>query len=48
MEFINPSDASEAQYQMNGRIFGGREITVIAATESRKRPEDMSKRSRVR
>ncbi|XP_078428625.1 SC35-like splicing factor 30 [Wolffia australiana] len=47
VEFINPSDASEAQYQMNGRVFGGREITVVAATESRKRPEEMSRRTRV-
>ncbi|CAA6654984.1 unnamed protein product [Spirodela intermedia] len=48
VEFINPSDASEAQYQMNGRIFGGREITVVAASETRKRPEEMSSRTRSR
>ncbi|KAF8364804.1 hypothetical protein HHK36_033219 [Tetracentron sinense] len=48
VQFVDPSDATEAQYQMNGQLFGGREITVVVAAETRKRPEDMSNRSRHR
>ncbi|THU63851.1 hypothetical protein C4D60_Mb01t20190 [Musa balbisiana] len=48
VEFVDPYDASEAQYHMNRQLFGGREITVVLAAESRKRPEDMRKRARVR
>lgn len=33
---------------MNGQIFGGREITVVVASESRKRPEEMRTRDRNR
>ncbi|XP_064991716.1 serine/arginine-rich SC35-like splicing factor SCL30 isoform X3 [Musa acuminata AAA Group] len=48
VEFVDPYDASEAQYHMNRQLLGGREITVVLAAESRKRPEDMCKRARVR
>uniref|UniRef100_A0A1D1Z213 Serine/arginine-rich splicing factor 12 n=1 Tax=Anthurium amnicola TaxID=1678845 RepID=A0A1D1Z213_9ARAE len=48
VEFINPHDASEAQYHMDRRVFGGREITVVAAAETRKRPEEMRHRTRAR
>ncbi|RRT55228.1 hypothetical protein B296_00030560 [Ensete ventricosum] len=48
VEFVDPYDASEAQYHMNRQLFGGREITVVLAAESRKRPEDMRKRARIR
>ncbi|KAJ8494283.1 hypothetical protein OPV22_016004 [Ensete ventricosum] len=48
VEFVDPYDASEAQYHMNRQLFGGREITVVVAAESRKRPEDMRKRTRTR
>ncbi|KAJ8498240.1 hypothetical protein OPV22_008792 [Ensete ventricosum] len=48
VEFVDPYDASEAQYHMNKQLFGGREITVVLAAESRKRPEDMRKRARIR
>ncbi|XP_008802724.2 serine/arginine-rich SC35-like splicing factor SCL30 isoform X3 [Phoenix dactylifera] len=48
VEFVDPYDASEAQYHMNRQIFGGREITVVLAAESRKRPEDMRNRARPR
>ncbi|KAJ6845933.1 serine/arginine-rich SC35-like splicing factor SCL30 isoform X2 [Iris pallida] len=33
---------------MNRQRFGGREITVVIASETRKRPEDMRHRTRVR
>lgn len=46
MEFVDPYEASEAQYHMNGKKFAGREITVVLAAESRKRPEQMRQRSR--
>jgi FUS-interacting serine-arginine-rich protein 1 len=48
VEFVDPYDASEAQYHMNRQVFFGREITVVLAAESRKRPEDMRSRARVR
>ncbi|XP_074558656.1 serine/arginine-rich SC35-like splicing factor SCL30A [Curcuma longa] len=48
IEFVDPCDASEAQYHMNRQVFGGREITVVVAAESRKRPEDMRKRAKPR
>lgn len=48
MEFVDPYDASEAQYHMNRQVFFGREITVVLAAESRKRPEEMRSRARVR
>ncbi|KAL5211566.1 hypothetical protein ABZP36_022413 [Zizania latifolia] len=48
VEFVDPFDASEAQYRMNRKVFFGREITVVLASESRKRPEEMRSRTRVR
>ncbi|KAI9111960.1 hypothetical protein K1719_017650 [Acacia pycnantha] len=46
VQFVDPYDASEAQYHMNGQIFAGREISVVLAAESRKRPEEMRQKSR--
>jgi len=48
VEFVDPYDASEAQYHMNRQVFFGREITVVLAAESRKRPDEMRNRARVR
>ncbi|XP_051179045.1 serine/arginine-rich SC35-like splicing factor SCL33 [Lolium perenne] len=48
VEFVDPYDASEAQYHMNRQVLFGREITVVVAAESRKRPDDMINRARVR
>ncbi|XP_062202585.1 serine/arginine-rich SC35-like splicing factor SCL30 isoform X2 [Phragmites australis] len=48
VEFVDPYDASEAQYHMNRQVCFGREITVVLAAESRKRPEEMRGRDRVR
>ncbi|CAI9092393.1 OLC1v1027620C3 [Oldenlandia corymbosa var. corymbosa] len=45
VQFVDPYEAAEAQYQMNGRIFAGREISVVVASEMRKRPEDMRRKS---
>ncbi|KAF5189117.1 Serine/arginine-rich SC35-like splicing factor [Thalictrum thalictroides] len=48
VQFVDPYDAAEAQYHMNRQLFGGREITVVLAAETRKRPEEMRSRARVR
>ncbi|XP_010534507.1 PREDICTED: serine/arginine-rich SC35-like splicing factor SCL30 isoform X2 [Tarenaya hassleriana] len=48
VEFVDSYDAAEAQRSMNRRIFAGREITVVVAAESRKRPEEMRVRTRTR
>lgn len=48
MEFVDPYDASEAQYRMNGQRFGGRVITVVVAAETRKKPDEMRHRERPR
>lgn len=48
MQFLDPYDAMEAQDCMNGQIFAGREISVVLAAETRKRPEEMRHRARMR
>lgn len=48
VQFVDGYDAAEAQYHMNGRTFAGREISVVVAAETRKRPEDMRRRTGVR
>jgi hypothetical protein len=48
VEFVDAIDASEAQYHMNRQMFAGREITVVLAADTRKRPEDMRKRTKPR
>jgi FUS-interacting serine-arginine-rich protein 1 len=48
VEFVDPYDASEAQCYMNCQVFFGHEITVVLAAESRKRPEEMHSRTKVR
>ena len=48
MQFVNSYDAAEAQRRMNGKIFGGREISVVVAAETRKKPEEMRHKSRQR
>ncbi|KAB1217868.1 Elicitor-responsive protein 1 [Morella rubra] len=48
VQFVDSYEASEAQYHMNGQIFAGREISVVLAAETRKRPEEMRHRARVR
>ncbi|CAB75904.1 putative RNA binding protein [Arabidopsis thaliana] len=48
VEFVDAYDAGEAQRSMNRRSFAGREITVVVASESRKRPEEMRVKTRTR
>ncbi len=48
VQFLDSYDAMEAQRRMNGQIFAGREISVVVAAETRKRPEEMRQRARVR
>lgn len=48
VQFVDSYDAAEAQYQMDGRMFAGREISVVIASDSRKRPEEMRRRTSVR
>nr|XP_043632412.1 serine/arginine-rich SC35-like splicing factor SCL30 [Erigeron canadensis]XP_043632413.1 serine/arginine-rich SC35-like splicing factor SCL30 [Erigeron canadensis]XP_043632414.1 serine/arginine-rich SC35-like splicing factor SCL30 [Erigeron canadensis] len=48
VQFVDAYDAVEAQHHMNGRMFAGREISVVLASESRKRPEEMRRRTSVR
>ncbi|PPD72110.1 hypothetical protein GOBAR_DD30987 [Gossypium barbadense] len=48
VQFVDSYDASEAQRRMNGKIFAGREISVVVAAETRKRPEEMRHKSRAR
>jgi FUS-interacting serine-arginine-rich protein 1 len=48
VEFVDALDASEAQYHMNRQMFAGREITVVLAADTRKRPEDMCRRTKPR
>ncbi|XP_039016511.1 serine/arginine-rich SC35-like splicing factor SCL30 isoform X1 [Hibiscus syriacus] len=48
VQFVDPYDAAEAQWRMNGKIFGGREISVVFAAENRKRPEEMQHKERLR
>ncbi|KAL0848105.1 hypothetical protein Bca101_021352 [Brassica carinata] len=47
-KFVDAYDAGEAQRSMNRRVFAGREITVVVASESRKRPEEMRVKTRTR
>lgn len=48
VQFVDPADAAEAKYQMDGQILLGRELTVVFAEENRKKPTDMRARERVR
>ncbi|KAK1314410.1 Serine/arginine-rich splicing factor 33 [Acorus calamus] len=47
IQYMDPADAAEAKYQMDGQILHGRELTVVFAEENRKKPCDMRARERV-
>ncbi|KAL0916841.1 hypothetical protein M5K25_014384 [Dendrobium thyrsiflorum] len=47
IQYVDPADAAEAKYQMDGQILLGRELTVVYAEENRKKPADMRARERV-
>ncbi|KAJ9558939.1 hypothetical protein OSB04_013553 [Centaurea solstitialis] len=46
VQYLDPDDAAEAKYQMDGQILLGRELTVVFAEENRKKPSDMRARER--
>ncbi|GAB2210916.1 hypothetical protein Droror1_Dr00016205 [Drosera rotundifolia] len=48
VQFVDSYDASQAQYHMNRQIFAGREISVVVAADTRKRPEEMRRKTRLR
>nr|XP_043611909.1 serine/arginine-rich SC35-like splicing factor SCL30A [Erigeron canadensis] len=48
VQYLDPDDAAEAKYQMDGQILLGRELTVVFAEENRKKPSDMRARERSR
>ena len=48
VQYVDPADAAEAKYHMDGQILLGRELTVVFAEENRKKPSDMRTRERVR
>lgn len=45
---MDPVDAADAKYEMDGYILLGRELTVVFAEENRKKPSEMRARDRVR
>ncbi|KAL8159483.1 hypothetical protein V2J09_001020 [Rumex salicifolius] len=47
VQFVEPDDAAEAKYQMDGQHFQGRTLTVVFAEENRKKPTEMRTRERV-
>ncbi|KAF3441967.1 hypothetical protein FNV43_RR15883 [Rhamnella rubrinervis] len=48
VQFVDPADAEDAKYHMDGQILLGRELTVVFAEENRKKPSEMRARDRVR
>jgi len=46
VQYADPHDAAEAKHHMDGRVFLGRELTVVFAEENRKKPVDMRARER--
>lgn len=46
VQYVEPADATEAKYQMDGQVLLGRELTVVFAEENRKKPTDMRHRER--
>eukprot|EP00245_Coleochaete_scutata_P014973 TRINITY_DN649_c0_g1_i1.p1 TRINITY_DN649_c0_g1~~TRINITY_DN649_c0_g1_i1.p1 ORF type:complete len:232 (-),score=15.19 TRINITY_DN649_c0_g1_i1:614-1309(-) len=48
VQFVDPEDAQEAAYYLDGKVIGGRQVTVVFAEESRKKPQDMRTRERGR
>lgn len=46
VQYVDPADAAEAKYQMDGQVMQGRELTVVFAEENRKKPTEMRARER--
>ncbi|XP_057507545.1 serine/arginine-rich SC35-like splicing factor SCL33 [Actinidia eriantha] len=47
VQYVDPADAEEAKYHMDGQILLGRELTVVFAEENRKKPVEMRARQRL-
>ncbi|KAL9428308.1 hypothetical protein AB3S75_030321 [Citrus x aurantiifolia] len=48
VQYIDPADAADAKYHMDGYLLLGRELTVVFAEENRKKPSEMRARERFR
>lgn len=48
VQYLDPDDAADAKYHMDGQILLGRELTVVFAEENRKKPAEMRARQRSR
>lgn len=48
VQYLDPADASDAQYHMDRQLIAGREITVVFAEENRKKPAEMRVKERSR
>ncbi|XP_004514153.1 serine/arginine-rich SC35-like splicing factor SCL30A [Cicer arietinum] len=48
VQYVDPADAADAKYHMDGQILLGRELTVVFAEENRKKPQEMRARERGR
>lgn len=46
VQFVDPADAADAKYHVDGQILLGRELTVVFAEENRKKPTEMRARER--
>ncbi|KAJ7971396.1 Serine/arginine-rich SC35-like splicing factor [Quillaja saponaria] len=46
VQYVDPADAADAKYNMDGQILLGRELTVVFAEENRKKPAEMRARER--
>ncbi|XP_062211354.1 serine/arginine-rich SC35-like splicing factor SCL28 isoform X1 [Phragmites australis] len=46
VKFRYPEDAAVAKQEMNHKVIGGREISIVYAEENRKTPQEMSTRTR--
>ncbi|KAG6410988.1 hypothetical protein SASPL_129061 [Salvia splendens] len=48
VQYVDPDDATEAKYHMDGQSLLGRELTVVFAEENRKKPSEMRSCERIR
>lgn len=48
VQFVDPADAADAKYEMDGYVLLGRELTVVFAEENRKKPSEMKAREHSR
>ncbi|XVE75784.1 hypothetical protein DITRI_Ditri12bG0120400 [Diplodiscus trichospermus] len=48
VQYLDPADAADAKYHMDGYVLLGRELTVVFAEENRKKPSEMRAREHSR